>query len=306
MQVFPVDGYKFGLCLTHDVDRPFKGLQSLYHAIHDRRPHHLRGLLPSENPWWTFERLMALERDLGVRSAFYFLHEPHLFRERPPREWLRPYRWVEHLGRYDPATPSLARVIRQLDARGWEIGLHGSLGSHRDTDRLRSEKERLDDLLGHEVDGGRQHWLQHDGVSTWRRQAEIGLQYDSSLGSSVDVGFNYGYAPQQPFNDGFVVFPITVMDKALFGVSRDPEEASAICATLIDEARKKGAVMTVDWHARVFCEEDFPGYLGVYRDLVEQALEAGAWVGPPIELYRRFLKDERELVQSSSPMAQDQ
>lgn len=305
MQVFPVDGYEFGLCLTHDVDRPFKGLQSLYYALRDRRPHHLRGLLPSENPWWTFERLMALERDLGVRSAFYFLHEPHLFRERPPRAWFRPYRWTEHLGRYDPATPSLARVIRDLDAGGWEVGLHGSLGSHRDADRLRSEKERLDRVLGHEVAGGRQHWLQHDGLPTWRKQAAIGLRYDSSLGSSVDVGFDHGYGPRRPFDDEFVVFPLTVMDKALFGSSRDLDEARGSCAALLDEARAEGAVMTVDWHTRVFYDEDFPGYEAVYRYLVEEALEAGAWVGPPVELYRRFLVDESEIVRSSSPIPQD-
>jgi peptidoglycan/xylan/chitin deacetylase (PgdA/CDA1 family) len=304
---FPVDGHEFALCLTHDVDRPYKGIQGLYYALRDRRLHHLRSLRPETNPWWTFEHITDIERGLDVRSAFYFLREPHLLRDRSPREWLRPYRWKEHLGRYDPSTPEMADLIRELDRDGWEIGLHGSLGSHRDVDRLRQEKEVLEEVLGREVHGGRQHWLRHDGPSTWERQAAVGLRYDASLGSSERVGFYNGYDVCRPFEDEFVVFPLTVMDKALARRAEDLADARRICEALLTEARENEAVMTVLWHPRFFSEQDFPEQADLYRHVVERALDMGAWVGPPGDLYRRHLRPDDQAAEDrqSAPPNQE-
>ena len=61
------DGHRFALCLTHDVDRPYKTYQSLYYAITDLDPSHLASLVPGRNPYWSFERIMRLEEELGVR-----------------------------------------------------------------------------------------------------------------------------------------------------------------------------------------------------------------------------------------------
>lgn len=286
---FPEGGYEFALCLTHDVDRPYKSIQGLYYALRDLDAGHLKALFPDENPWWTFDCIRAIERDCGVRSAFYFLQEPHLLRERSPREWLQPYRWIEHVGRYDPASPEIASLIRELDSGGWEIGLHGSLGTHRDFDRLCQEKEHLEMVLDGTVYGGRQHHLRHDSRKMWRQQSIAGLLYDTSLGSSDRVGFQYGYGLRRPFDDDFVVFPLTIMDKALMDHSSDPGAARRTCSNLLEEAREHNAVMTVLWHPRFFSELGYPGQKGVYRFLIERALEMDAWVGSPLELYRQYL-----------------
>jgi hypothetical protein len=90
----------FALCLTHDVDRPYKTYQAVYDALQHRSIRPLRALKPGVNPYWQFDDILSLEDELGVRSAFYFLNEPSLFRQ-PPREWLQPTHWIEHLGRYD-------------------------------------------------------------------------------------------------------------------------------------------------------------------------------------------------------------
>src|SRR6056297_149816 len=82
------DGHEFALCLTHDVDRPYKTYQSLFYALTRRDPSHLLDLAPGRRPYWTFPELLAFEREQGVRSAFYFLDEQSLLADRPPREWL--------------------------------------------------------------------------------------------------------------------------------------------------------------------------------------------------------------------------
>jgi hypothetical protein len=287
--------HEFALCLTHDVDRPYKTYQSIYDAVRERSLFHLRTVLSGENPYWQFDAVASLERELGVRSAFYVLNEPHLLSQHP-RTWLRPTDWIEHLGRYDVTSDDVADAILSLHDGGWEIGLHGSRRAARDRDRLAVEKETLERVLGAPVAGGRQHHLELSRPETWQYYREVGLRYDTSLGSSTEYGFGYGYQPQFPFDDGFAVFPLTVMEIALPSPDSSFDTAWAECERLLQEAAENGAVMTVLWHPRYFNTQEFPGYRRLYRRLVERALEMDAWIGPPDEFYERWIADGERQV----------
>ncbi len=280
---------EFALCLTHDVDRPYKRHQAVYYALRDRSLSHLRALLPGHNPYWQFEKVMRLEDALGVRSAFYFLTEPNLLTEGVLRDWFDPELWVQFLGRYDVTAPDIVTTIRALDEKGWEVGLHGSILAHDDRERLAEEKHALETALDGPVRGGRQHYLRLEGTRTWRNHVSLGLCYDSSLGSSSEYGFEYGYLPQRPFDDEFVVFPLTVMETALPNPDTDPELAARACDRLLAEAAENGAVMTVLWHPRYFNDDEFPGYRRCYRRLLKRALDRNAWVGSPGQFYERLV-----------------
>ncbi|ELZ11650.1 hypothetical protein C479_06332 [Halovivax asiaticus JCM 14624] len=298
----PADA-SFALCLTHDVDRPYKGLRSLFYVLQERPGYHLRTALSGANPYWQFDEIRDLEADLGVRSAFYFLNEQHLLAERPVRDWLSPTNWVQHLGRYDVRSPAINEAIGELAAGGWEVGLHGSFHSAENRDRLREEKNVLEDVLIEERDanrtefgdeapttvaGGRQHYLRCSIPETWRHHRAIGLEYDASLGSGTRVGFHHGYRPIRPFGDDFRVFPLTAMEQALPDPEAEPEAARLTCEELLLEAAANEAVMTVLWHPRYFNEREFPGYRWLYRWLVERAQELGAWIGTPRALIEAF------------------
>ena len=292
----------FALCLTHDVDRPYKTLpQALYYAIRERRPAHLWSLLQADDPYWQFEEIMALEDALGVRSAFYFLCEPHLLFEQEPRAWLDPDNWVQYLGRYDVRREDIAAVMRQLDDGGWEVGLHGSYHSSDDPARLATEKQHVEEVLGRPVVGARQHYLRLSEPDTWRHQSALGLRYDASLGSGVDYGFDHGYDVSRPFDDEFVVFPLTLMEQTLPDPGTSIEQAWSVCESLLTEAEENAAVMTVLWHPRYFNETEFPGYRRLYRRLVEHAIERNAWVGPPADLYPHTKPGELAVPSRSEP-----
>lgn len=281
-----LDEHSFALCLTHDVDRVKKTYQCLYFAVQERDPRHLMDLAPWRRPYWRFDDIMAIESDLGVRSAFYFLDEQWLFADRPVSSWFSPEAWKLYAGRYEVDSPDIAEVISTLDEGGWEVGLHGSYESYNDRDRLAVEKDRLESVLGHSVLGGRQHYLNLDRPLTWRYHTDIGLQYDTTLGSAQTYGFQYGYDPIRPFDDDFIVFPLTLMEKTLPNIGDDPEGAWSECERLLDEAAANGAVMTVLWHPSYFSDHDHPNYRSLYRRLIRTALDKGAWVGPPGDLYR--------------------
>ncbi|GAA0676678.1 polysaccharide deacetylase family protein [Natronoarchaeum mannanilyticum] len=283
-----LDDHSFALCLTHDVDRPYKTYQSGYYAVAERDPSHLLSVLPGRNSYWQFEEVMALEDSLGVRSAFYFLDEQNLFRDRPVRDWFDPGSWKRYAGRYELSDPAIVDVIHDLDEGGWEVGLHGSYESYDDPERLAVEKEQIESILGREIVGGRQHYLNLDEPDTWRHHADVGLKYDASLGSSSTYGFQYGDAPLRPFDDEFVVFPLTIMEVALPDPTEHFERAWRECRAVLDEAREREAVATILWHPRYFSQRDFPGYGELYRRIVEYALDEGAWVGPPADLYAQL------------------
>lgn len=291
------DGYDFSLCLTHDVDRPYKTYQALFYALSEDPLYHLSSLRPGVKPYWQFDEIMELESELGVRSAFYFLNEPSLFESQGPEAWTRFENLLEHAGRYDLTDDAIASVVRRLDEGGWEVGLHGSFHSATDRDRLAEEKRVLESVLGQEVRGGRQHHLKL-GAETWQYHRDIGLRYDASLGSSSSVGFVHGYDLVRPFDDDFVVFPLTAMDVALPDPGDDFESAWTVCRGLVDEAAANEAVMTVLWHPRYFNEREFPGHRRLYRRLVEYALDRGGWVGSPGELLEQLAGERRARVDS--------
>jgi len=290
--------HSFALCLTHDLDRPYKGLQAPYYALVDRDLSHLSALSSGVNPWWQFDTIMEIEESLGVRSAVYVLQEESIT-EKDPHQWLQPRYWIEHLGRYDLFDADILRALHELDDGGWEIGLHGSYDSPDDRALLAEQKTALEAALGHEVRGGRQHHL-NMADDTWEHHDAIGLEYDASLGSSSEVGFQHGYRPKRPFDDDFLVFPLTVMDVALPDPGEAFDRAWEECRRLLDEAEANDAVMTVLWHPRLFADE-FPGHNRLYHRLIEEALARGAWVGPPAELYDRLTEpDERVGVAGAS------
>ena len=296
------EGHSFALCLTHDVDRPYKSAaQALFYAVTERRPGRLRTLVTDENPYWQFDAIRALEAAFDVRSAFYFLTEPRLLADRSPREWLDPDHWIQHLGRYDVLRDELVAEIRRLDEGGWEVGLHGSTMTAEDRRRMAVEKRRVESALGHPVVGGRQHYLELSVPETWRHQSALGMGYDSSLGSATDYGFDHGYGLQRPFDDEFVVFPLTLMEQTLPDPGTDFDRAWSAVESLLAAAAENEAVMTVLWHPRYFSETEFPGYRRLYRRLLARAVEADAWIGPPADLYERLDHGDQTPTRSPRP-----
>lgn len=288
--IIPED-HSFALCLTHDVDRPYKTYQSPYYAVRDRSLAQLGDMVFGRNPYWSFDRIRSIEEGLDVRSAFYFLDEESLFTDRPRRELLDPEAWSLYSGRYDINDPKIVELIRELDDGGWEVGLHGSYNSFRDREQLREQQQQLESILGRRVTGGRQHHLNLVIPETWEHHAAIGLRYDASLGSATEYGFNHGYGLHRPFDDEFVVFPLTAMEISL-PIDGDPDRAWEAIEGLFAEARESAAVMSVLWHPRFFCS-DTPNHAPIYRRLIERALELDAWVGPPRALYEQLDHPDR-------------
>ena len=181
----------------------------------------------------------------GLRSAFYFMGgatDPARDANYPFDDWLR-------------------RLIREIDGRGHELGLHPSYRTYLDPEAMRRELETLRAVVEAEsveqdVVGGRQHYLRWECPTTWRIWAELGLAYDSTLGYAELCGFRCGTCHAFPVFDleqrrplelrerpliAMEAALLTYQRKALAAAVDELRELKAVC-------RRFGGTCTFLWH----------------------------------------------------------
>jgi len=199
------DGKKFAVCLTHDVDEVKKTYQYITHPLRYIKRGDFRGVLnqisslmqkiKGAEPYWTFEKIMEIEKRHNVKSTFFFLNEKGKVNLFDPNSWKLYGR------RYDINSPQVSTVIKKLNSEGWEIGVHGSYYSYLDLKMLEKEKGELEKILKSKIHGTRQHHLNLDIPETWRYHEKVGFEYDTSLGFRDKTGFRWGTCfPFNPFD----------------------------------------------------------------------------------------------------------
>ena len=266
-------GYEFAVGLSHDVDETKKTYQYLTHFLKTLRLYHLMSLFIKSEPYWNFEKIMNLEDKYGVRSTFYFLHQ------RPQFSIKKPVEMIATMCKASFLEEKTAGIIKILDDNDWEIGFHGSFSSFCDKKLIQYEKNLLEEILGKPVWGIRQHYLNLKIPQTWRIQKEVGFKYDASYGSNKNLGFfENKYFPFKPFNDDFVVVPLTIMDYVLLRKGKTHKARIELCRRIIMEAKKKKGMAVILWHQRTFNEEEFPGGERIYEEIIKFSLDQGGWV----------------------------
>jgi hypothetical protein len=247
----------FRLLPTHDVDWPWYSTGVLTEVLREAARDVLRrrGLAAARlrstlavrrhgresDPCNTFDFLMDESESRGLRSAFYFMTgQTH--------------------GVHDPGYPIddlwLGDLLRRIEERGHEVGLHPSYGTFLDEAGLRRELDRLRDVTGRQPLGGRQHFLRFAVPETWRSWDAAGLSYDSTLGFAAAPGFRCGTCYEYPVFDlqerralGLVERPLIAMEASLLdyqGLS--PEAAAEEMRRLREICRSFDGDFVFLWH----------------------------------------------------------
>lgn len=279
----------FTIALSHDVDRTNKSYQYFTKAVQSLLAGKLKQCfyhkcsLFLKNPYWSFDIIIEIEKTYDVKSTFFFLDESIKF------DLFKPSNWGLSLGRYKIDSPKIAEKIRWLDKNGWEIGLHGSYRSYNSSELLEKEKKRLENIVGHEIIGIRQHFL-NINEETWKLQSEVGFGYDSSFGFTRNIGFRDDkYHPFFPFeeNERFMVIPMAIMDECLMNKKDIQKEY----LDLMDIVERNNGVLVINWHQRIFNEREFPGYSRVYEEIIREGKKRNAQFARMGAVYRKYLQD---------------
>lgn len=285
-------GYSYMVALTHDVDITsvkerswFSVGYAVYNCFLNRDfIDGIRILLAktktfkksfAKDPWNCFEEWIQIEKEIGLKSSFYFIPFKNLAGIDAPK--VREAKYDLDVG-----------LIRRLVEGGWEVGVHG-IDNWRRVEKGEEELKQIFKLTKSKV-GTRIHWLFFD-EETWKRLDAAGYYYDTSFGYNDDVGFRAGtlqvYKPKGVEN--LVELPLNIQDGSLFRrkyLNLSEKYAKKRCDEIFDYAKKYGGVVTLLWHQVSLAAPHKWG--NFYRYLVEKGLKEGAWVTRAIDVVDWF------------------
>lgn len=165
--------------------------------------------------------------------------------------------------KYCLEAPPVAPLLREIHARGHELGLHPSYHTYRDGVRLQAEFAtllRAAERLGirQPAWGGRQHYLRFAAPETWRHYASAGLSYDATLAHADQPGFRCGTCYDFPVYDlqqgrplplrekPLTVMELTLLDREYLGLAA--EQALERIARLAAICRRFKGRFSLLWH----------------------------------------------------------
>jgi hypothetical protein len=299
LEIPPVPaGYNFIVCLTHDVDHV--GIQNhkfdhtmfgfLYRATIGSLINFCTGRrsagylvanwiaafsLPfvhlgfAQDFWNQFDRYIDIED--GLNSTFFVIPK-----KGDPGQGANGPAPASRATRYDVS--QIANQIERLVSARREIALHG-IDAWCDVSKGRAELATIQDLTGKPEVGVRMHWLFFDENSPVKLE-EAGFSYDSTAGYNETPGYRAGttQAFRPPGVTHLLELPMHIMDTALFypaHMNLSPGQANAVIDELINNARRFGGALTINWHDRSIAPERLWG--DVYTKLVDDLKRMGAW-----------------------------
>lgn len=296
------DGARFVVALTHDVDSVTSGRPSLRKAEHLLRSGLAarRGLALESGagevarvlsrgtgvapfnflPWW------QLEADAGVGATYHFFGDYERDRD-PDDAWYR----YEDRGLRDGAQQRLADVMRDMARRGVDVGLHASIASFDDPDRLRRESASLARAIDAEPVSVRCHHLRFDARRSAPAFVRAGLRFDSSVGG---VGFTKGtafpYEVPAGADGSLIEIPTVAMDHILVKDARHGLPSSLArrrIERILGEVRDRNGGVAVLFHP------DVDEKLELYRWTIAWIRDNGGSCVTARDLGERWLRRTR-------------
>lgn len=278
------------VCLTHDIDRIDKSYQYVTKPLRALKKGNFSlffkliwATLTIRCPYWGFDIFMRIEEEHGVKSTCFFLNESIKPQLKKPGSWKLAF------GRYSIHDKRIVEIIKQLDADGWEVGVHGSYRSNSNEELLQQEKKTLEAIVGHEVIGIRQHYLNF-AENTFDIHCRCGFKYDSTWGLTKGIGFKEGKV--KPFfpvaSADFCEIPLTVMDTPF----AETPDRWQVFEKIADEIDRNDAYLVINYHNNYFSDSDFLGYDKDYVKLIESLQARGAQFMTMKEAYNQILNNE--------------
>lgn len=259
--------HNFSMKVSHDVDRPsrygFRDTKGLIRAIGGDLIIHrsiktiwqapyiwltTKKCLNSQDPYNTFGWMMDRSEAVGVVSAFYFICGGNHANDAD----------------YNVDHPVIRNLIREIHARGHEIGLHPSYLTYKRPELIKREFEKLRTICReegvHQKEwGGRMHYLRWQHPGTLQAWDEAGLNYDSTLSYADRPGFRCGTCFEYPAFDPLkqkvlklrirplIAMEVTVISSLYLGLGLT-DGAQQKFLDLKVACEKVNGVFTVLWH----------------------------------------------------------
>lgn len=247
------EGAEFAVALTHDVDRLTAPLSHVM-KVRKRFPTSLfiKRVFSIDDPYWNIEKMVNSEERLGFTSSFYLLV-------------------------HDYSLGSKREYIRAIANKGWDIGLHGSFGTHDCVENMRGDIETFEKEIGKRPRGIRQHYLKFDPSKTWQIMDESGLVYDTTWGFNQRPGFRAGvclpyHPPSQSFEPlNILELPLILMDTSLWGYMHlQEEEGYSLVEQILAKVKEERGLFTLLWHQEALQMKGGRLYIRILKRIADE------------------------------------
>jgi hypothetical protein len=169
------------------------------------------------------------------------------------------------------------KLVRKITGR-FQTGLHPSFYASEEAERLKSEKDRLEKIVGSKITSSRFHFLRLRFPVSYSNLSTAGISEDYSMGYADEPGFRAGIA--RPFiyynlkSDKATklrIFPFQIMDATLYRYKNlTPELAAEVVSGLIDETRNVGGLFMTIWHNTSLLEDsEWHGWRGLFESMLK-------------------------------------
>ena len=286
--------HTFAVALSHDIDVCNGAwLQGSFSEFKKKRflsiPKLILNRWFGKDDWFNFNKITGLERKYNANSTFYFL----------PRKG-KVNKWKN--ADYDIKSTDIKKAIRDLSENGNEIGVHGSFGTHNNSELLMQDMARIQDNI---VEGNRFHFLMFDVSRTTSVLENTNVKYDTSIGFAEQMGFRRGTClPFYLFNfekkqiSTVLEIPLIVMDASLIfkkymGLSQK-ESVPAVIA-LIEEVKKFNGVLSILWHNTSFSDYKYTGWCDVYEQIISYCKDNDAMLTSNIDIYNKIVDNSASI-----------
>jgi len=149
------------------------------------------------------------------------------------------------------------KLIKELGQK-FEVGIHPSMSASTtgNYSLVKTEKDRLEQIIGKKVNRSHQHYLMLKMPDTYLHLTEAGITEDYSMGYPDLPGFRAGICTPFYFYDltcekvtPLKIFPFQVMEATFLQyLNLHPSGALEKIKTIMEEVKKTGGVFSAIWH----------------------------------------------------------
>jgi hypothetical protein len=192
-----------------------------------------------QDPFDCYDYIRSIHQSLGVKPHYFILHADYGHQDNNVRL----------------TSKIFLNLLQRLASEG-EIGLHPSLSSNKNAEKLDREAQRLSDATGTMVRKSRQHFLKVSMPKTYRQLIRIGMTDDYSMGFATATGFRAGIASPFRFFDlyrnevtSLVIHPVSAMDVTFRDYLHiEPDDAIRRIKRIIYTVRSVNGEFISLWH----------------------------------------------------------
>lgn len=232
----------------------FKNIQSRIKTIRKK----------SKDPWDVYEYLQETILQNNLQSIFFFLVGDNSTHDR-------------NLDYKNPAIKKLVDKIKMFS----EIGIHPSFTTSVFTQKIITEKERLENIANKKITKSRQHYLKFILPETYNALAEAGISEDYSMAFPEMAGFRAGtskpfyfYNLKNEKSTSLKIFPVTLMEGSFMNTGNsEPAKVLQHIFNLIDEVKKVNGTFISIWHNHTISEtNEYKIWRNVHEQMIQRIL----------------------------------